>query len=117
MTAWPTSLPQSPLRDGYEETMTSATLRTETEVGPAKLRRRYRSSPIHHKMRFIMDESQLNTLETFYKTDTVGGALEFTMPHPIKNTTMTVRFLEDRPYSVTYYGSKYMVEMTLEQIA
>ena len=52
---WPLTLPQLPLVSGYSESMPSNLIRSETDTGPAKVRRRGNAKPVTVQASYIMD--------------------------------------------------------------
>jgi len=78
---WPTTLPQVPQK-GFQETVGINILRSQTDAGPAKQRRRA-SRPNEMTLSFIMTTAECDILETFVK-DTIKGVSRFTFPHPRK---------------------------------
>jgi hypothetical protein len=78
---WPTTLPQVPQK-GFQETVGVNILRSQTDAGPAKQRRRA-SRPNEMTLSFIMTTAECDILETFVK-DTIKGVSRFTFPHPRK---------------------------------
>ena len=89
---WPSTLPQKFEQDGYSEDLADNTIRSEVDVGPAKVRKRYTAGVdvVSGKMHLTAD--QVDTLKTFYRTDTEGGSLKFNFDHPTENKTMECRF-------------------------
>lgn len=68
MATWPTGLPQRPLADGFTESPQSNVVRSDMDVGPAKMRRRYTATVRTYSMELLLSTSQVATLETFYRT-------------------------------------------------
>lgn len=89
---WPGTLPVAVDRDGYEETFVDSSIRTEMDAGEPKVRKRFTAAiqPITIKLR--LTDTQVTTLETFYKTDTASGSLSFNWTHPRKGTACVMRF-------------------------
>jgi hypothetical protein len=87
---WPTTLPQVPQK-GFTESVGINVIRTATDAGPAKQRRRARR-PNEFTLSFLMTTAQTQTLETFIK-DTLGGVKRFTFTHPRLYTTVEVRIV------------------------
>lgn len=88
---WPTSLPQVPQK-GFTESVGINIIRSATDAGPAKQRRRA-SRPNEMNLSFLMTTAQTQTLEAFIKDD-IKGVSRFTFPHPrILNTTVEVRIV------------------------
>jgi hypothetical protein len=86
---WPSTLPQVPQK-GFQETVGINVVRSPTDAGPAKQRRRA-SRPNEMTLSFIMTTAQTQTLESFIK-DTINGISRFQFPHPrLLGTTVDVR--------------------------
>lgn len=79
---WPLTLPQTPLISGYSETMPSTLLRSETETGPAKVRRRGNAKPVTVQASYILNTEQMELLDTFVYEIIGGGAVCFDWPRP-----------------------------------
>lgn len=79
---WPLTLPQKPLISGYSETMPSNLLRSETDMGPAKVRRRGGAKPVVAQASYIMSSEQVELLDTFVYETIGGGAVCFDWPRP-----------------------------------
>ena len=95
---WPTTLPQVPQK-GFTESIGINVIRSATDAGPAKQRRRA-SRPNEMNLSFLMTTVQTQTLEAFIKnlpTATppgISGTNRFKFPHPrILNTTIEVRIV------------------------
>lgn len=105
MGTWPSTLP-SPSPGGYQEILPDNTIRTEMEVGPPKVRKRATSAPTQYSLSFEMDNTDVNTLETFYRTTINEGADPFTMDDPRNGTSETFRVVtapEISALSPVYY--------------
>lgn len=79
---WPATLPPLTEQSNFNEAPPDTLLRSNTDTGPAKLRRRSTAGirPLGGSM--LMTKDQLAILEAFFLTDLVGGALPFTSTHP-----------------------------------
>jgi len=88
--SWPSTLPQSPQK-GFTESIGINVIRSQTDAGPAKQRRRA-SRPTELNLSFIMTTAQTQTLETFVKT-TTAGVRRFTFTHPRLYTPVEVRII------------------------
>ncbi len=88
---WPASLPDSPLVDGFGETLGANILRTPTDSGPAKMR--YRGQrPDKVQCAYLMTGAQVATLVTFTR-DTLRGVRRFGWPHPRRGVQVEARFV------------------------
>jgi hypothetical protein len=104
---WPPSLPQSPQK-GFTETGGVLVLRTPTDAGPAKQRRRG-EKPQTMQVTFIMTTAQTQTLENFVK-NTLQGTTRFGFTHPRLGTTVETRIVPQSGgdlYTFTYLAPGY----------
>jgi hypothetical protein len=67
MATWPGTLP-SPISDGYQEIMADNSIRTQMEVGVAKVRKRSTAAPVKFQLAYNMTATQVITLKTFFNT-------------------------------------------------
>lgn len=96
---WPTTLPQVPQK-GFTESVGINVIRSQTDAGPAKQRRRA-ARPNELSVNFLMTTEQTQKLEDFIKnlptntiTPGIAGVNRFTFPHPrILGTTIEVRIV------------------------
>lgn len=95
---WPAELPQLPSY-GWIDAKFDNTVRTETDSGPAKVRRRYTKANRKLTLPILLTAAEVATLETFHTATLVDGSLRFEMEHPRTGLTYEFRFLE--PYEVT----------------
>lgn len=112
---WPLTLPQSPQK-GYTETGGVLVVRTPTDSGPAKMRKRG-NRPQTLNVQFLMTTAQVALLETFVKT-TIQGTTRFGFPHPWLGVVSEVRIVpqgEGEYYTLSYAAPGYYnVQLTLE---
>jgi hypothetical protein len=88
---WPSNLPQVPQK-GFTESAGINIIRSQTDAGPAKQRRRA-SRPNEMNLSFIMTTAQTQTLEDFIK-NTISGVARFQFPHPrLLGTIIDVRIM------------------------
>mgnify|MGYP001455401073 CR=1 FL=1 len=113
MPAWPETLPQSPLIDGFRETPANSSLRTEMEAGPAKLRRRTTAAAATLSLTFIISAAQLAALDAFYADTLQGGTLAFDFTHPVTGETVSCRFRQP-PSRGTLNGGYFRAGVELE---
>jgi hypothetical protein len=111
MAVWPSTLPAA-LEGQYREVRQDALIRSQSDMGPAKVRRRYTATPtvVIHAM--YLSDTELATLNTFYDTTITGGALSFSYPHPRTGATVTARFAE--PYEIQKLANYWSVACKLE---
>jgi hypothetical protein len=89
---WPTAnnFPQSPQK-GFSESIGVNVIRTQTDMGPAKQRRRSRR-PSTLDVSFILTTDQTQTLELFINND-LQGVNRFEFTHPRLYTPVDVRII------------------------
>ena len=112
---WPAWLPQVPQK-GFTETGGVNIIRTPTDAGPAKQRRRgKRSSTLN--LSFIMTTAQTTQLESFID-NTIKGTARFGYLHPRTNQTIEARIVptqDGQLYTYTYLAPGYWtVALTFE---
>lgn len=73
MASWPSTLP-APAISGYALQSGDATIRTDMESGPARVRRRYTATPDKLTLRFVMTEAQMAAFRAFWEGDADFGA-------------------------------------------
>jgi len=112
---WPSTLPQVPQK-GYTETGGVLVVRTPTDSGPAKMRKRG-NRPQTLNVQFLMTTAQVSLLETFVKT-TIQGTVRFGFPHPRLGVVSEVRIVpqgEGEYYTLSYVApGYYSVNLALE---
>lgn len=87
---WPGSLPQRPL-SSYSETSGAIVLRTQTDSGPAKMRRRGKR-PDTLNVQFDMSTAQCETLRVFTQ-NTLMATARFDFTHPRTLAVVEVRIV------------------------
>lgn len=94
MASWPSSLPT--FETGLQIQPLSTVVRSNTSVGPAKVRRRYIADPSVAQARWVLrGRSQIVAFETFFETTTAGGSLRFQETDPISGNEKDWRFIPD----------------------
>ncbi len=116
MPTWPATLPQYPTLDTISlGSPQSAIVATPMSVGPGK--RRPRSSAQIQPMRATysgLDITMLNAFETWFRVTLAQGSLAFDLIHPFTDATRSWRFSESAPYTLTPWGHKYDLAVSLE---
>lgn len=90
--SWPTAnnFPQNPQK-GFSESVGVTVVRTQTDMGPAKQRRRSKRLSTMD-LSFILTTAQTQTLEAFIEND-LEGVRRFNFLHPRLSTTVEVRIV------------------------
>jgi hypothetical protein len=110
---WPLTLPQSFLVEGFTQEATDNVIRSATESGPSKARRRYTAAVEPFTGKMIMTIAQYTIFRNFYRNDIQDGALPFTMPDDVEGGTMEVRFREK--YNATMLGLHWELTLGLDK--
>ncbi len=108
MANWPT-LPK-PIQSGYQETPPDLTIRTTMDTGPVKVRRRFTAGYRIFSLTYHLTKSEATTLDNFYVTTTMGGAIEFTWTNPRTDASCTARFVS----APIYTNSDYEVDAKVQ---
>ena len=94
MATWPATLPtfQEVLEDSYNEALADNTIRSEMDIGPAKVRRRGTAAPQLISGSMFCTSTQVGILDTFYSGTVNYGADAFDTIHPRTTVAVSVRF-------------------------
>jgi len=111
--SWPSTIPQKLLISGYQQSASNVLLRTESDTGPAMVRRRMTAGVQKLSGSQILTFTELGYLRTFYNTTLIGGSLRFSWVDPITNSSVEMRFVEPISWSAVS-GDKVNVSMSLE---
>lgn len=116
MASWPSSLPEDLLIDGYSETLPDTTIRSNMEVGPAKVRRRisYNVTPVEG--RIFVSTNQVASFTAFYNDDLGGGSLAFSMTHPRTDVMSNFRFTSSPKITADNSSNYWFIDLNLEII-
>jgi hypothetical protein len=112
MVDYPSTLP-APLISDFQESTPDFTIRTDMDAGVAKVRRRFSAAATPIQFTLLLTEPQAVTLDTFFRTTTAGGSLEFNMAHPRTGNTVTCRFSAPPAYALQGHRL-YRVAMQME---
>ena len=111
-TAWPTTLPDDLVIANGGGALGDNTIRSKTDIGPAKVRRRSTAAPDTLVGSQLLTATQFGYMDTFYKTTLVGGTLPMTWKHPVSRAECDMRFLA--PPAWQAQGGRYLVTYQLE---
>jgi hypothetical protein len=81
--AWPSTLPQCPILNGWDEQPQPAVAAFVPEVGPQKSKRRTTAKVWSCNAVYRMTNSDVITFNSFFETTLEDGSLPFSWPHPI----------------------------------
>ncbi len=115
MAVWPATLQDKLNADSFQFSFGETSIRTEMDIGPAKVRRRFTAPIDQVRCSIDMTSDQYEDLYYFFNTTLNGGVNTFTFNHPVTQTSTTWRFTA--PPSVSYLGGgNYRAEMSWEVI-
>lgn len=97
MSNWPATLPQSPLIEGFSRRKRKNKREFTSQGGTTKSVLFYTAVPEILNLRFFLTKEQQETLEEFYDIGTTFGTETFTIPDPVRNETIVVKFIGDPP--------------------
>lgn len=92
MQSWPASLQQLLSEANFGITLGDTVLRSDTDVGPAKLRRRFTKGVDEYSASIYLTSAQYSIFVNFYNTTLNGGTLPFEFNHPITGSLESFRF-------------------------
>ena len=110
--AWPSALYGFILKDGFQETPPDNILRTDMDVGPAKLRQRGTAAVRKFTVQMFFSKALVATFETFYVTTSKHGSLAFDYKAPRTEVEEDHRFASIPMYVKRDQG--YIVSFQLE---
>lgn len=118
MATWPTSLPQTPLQEGFSEELPRVTITTPMDAGPAKVRRRFTAGVTKYTMEFDLTTAQRATFITFFETTTLGGSIKFDFPDPVTGSVTDFRFDQAKgtPQIKSLSGNIYRLTAPMEKL-
>jgi hypothetical protein len=98
---WPVGLPDC--AESWEEQNVPVTVRTQMDIGPPKVRKRYTRTMRNARVSFTMTHEQAMQLRDFFEVDLQGGIYEHEFRHPFANELQRFRFVE--PPSIANLGA------------
>jgi hypothetical protein len=112
MAEWPSTLPNKMQLGSFAQESELNVIRTDMDVGPAKLRRRVKTGYRVIEGDVILTQDQLLSFISFFENDVKEGSLPFTWIDPIFETVETFRFTKSPSWSP--YGQYFRVSLPLE---
>lgn len=112
MPAWPASLPQYVLVDGYGEEPPELLVESPMEAGPATTRRRFTAGESRIACRIAVTGAQKTALETFFKDELKSGAVPFDWVHPVSRDAVVMR-LRRPSFSAEPGGASFIAALEL----
>lgn len=110
---WPGTLPNT--ADTWQEQDVSVLLKTETDAGPNKVRRKWTGTVTNISLTSVLTSAQVVILKNFFRIDCMQGSLNFTFPDPVTGEISVYRW--DATPSFTNLGSfAFQCSMTWKRI-
>lgn len=110
---WPVELQKYINTDSFNYAYGSTVLRSEMDLGPAKVRRRATKSVDMIDGAIDLPMVDFTIFDYFFRTQVNGGARVFDFAHPITRATIQVRF-KTEPQIKAKGGTTFVVSMSLE---
>lgn len=112
---WPTTLPLRPLKAGFSEQYPNNLLRSDSEAGVTKVRRKGAAKPWLLTVPLSLTATQRQILISFVKDTLFDGALRFAFSHPVTDADVEVRIVPgDGLFEISPAGLKYVTTIKLE---
>lgn len=114
---WPSTLPASPLINGYSVQRKDTKLRTNVDAGLDKVRNRYRAAPKDVTEEFNFHNNNKVAFQNFHDNTCNGGAERFIRVNPENGLTTEYRFKSEPVYNVIGFdqeGPIWNVSLSLE---
>ena len=107
MATWPDEV--KIMREGYGEKPPQRVIRSETDVGPGKIRRRSTNAVRPVTLNLSLTPVDFETFDAFYLAN---DALAFDFPDPRSGTNVRARFTSEPDYKFTQ--TRWSVSVSLE---
>lgn len=112
---WPVGLQQKLDSESFEKKFGNTLIRSDMDVGPAKVRSRYTDGVDLYTCSILLDYDEHATLNTFFKTTLNNGALSFDFNDPFTGEPASFRFAE--PPTIRALGGRtFRVGMNWEKL-
>jgi hypothetical protein len=115
MDNWPLSLQQILNADDFEIKFGSTVVRSDMDVGPAKVRSRYTDGVDQYSASILLTFSEYTTFRDFFKTTLNNGTLPFLFDDPMTGVSTAFRFV-DPPTISPLGGLTFRVSMSWEKL-
>ena len=100
MAAYPASLPQYPLVQGFIDERQPGSIRSNMDTGAPKTRKRFTAVVRKLTWPTLLNGTERVTFDTFFITTINEGAGSFTIPDPVDDGTITVKFINPPSWSI-----------------
>ena len=114
---WPLSLQQKLEVAGFQKVYGDTRVSSEMDVGPEKVRSRYTDAIDGYTCQITLDFADVDTWETFYKTQLGNGTLPFDFNDPFAEAPATFRFdPKESPSLRPLGGRKFTLSMKWQKV-
>jgi hypothetical protein len=113
---WPIFLQEFINAAGFSMAIGDTVLRTEMDVGPAKLRRRFTHSIDDYQTAITVYQDTMDSFMNFFKTSLNGGVTPFYFIDPIFGTEQVFRFVGTPKVVPNGTAGWFDISMTWEKI-
>jgi hypothetical protein len=110
---WPPTLQDKLNEEAFSFTHGETKLRSDMDVGPAKVRRRYTKSVDPISCTIDVTQGEYSDFDYFYRTTLNGGVNQFTFDHPITGVPTDFRIV-GTPQTRSIGGGNFRVSMQWE---
>ena len=104
METWPAQLQDKANVASFSAEFGDTTVRSDMDVGPAKIRSRYTDAVDMYTISIDLDFDEYSYLEDFYKTTLGNGVLTFGFVNPLTEVLEEFRFMA--PPNITPMGGR-----------
>lgn len=112
---WPSGLQQFLNENGFGYETGTTSIRTENEIGPAKVRRIMTKSTDSMTCSINVTTAQYAILNHFYDITLNGGVKSFNFVHPLEGTLAEFRMVEPPSYR-SIGGGNFIASMRWEKL-
>ncbi len=112
--AWPATLPQVVLVNGFSQTIGDGRIRVQPDTGPALVRGRSTAKPTAMPCSIDVDSDQWDDLLEFGSVTLLRWTLPFTFPDPGGGADLLVRFADGVPSRTEVVTGVWRVTLPLE---
>ena len=100
MAVYPASLPQYPSLRGFIDERQPGSIRSNMDTGAPKTRKRFTAVVRKLTWPTLLNGTERVTFDTFFITTINEGASSFTIPDPVDDETITVKFINPPSWSI-----------------
>jgi hypothetical protein len=104
MATWPATLPQNQFRTLTDQRQ-DGRFRTLMDAGPAKMRRRFSATVRTFVVPIELNGTQRQAFDSFWITDTQGGAISFSWTDPVTDAALNFRFVAPPQWTLDAGGT------------